>query len=208
MAQIKAFEKVFNKPGTKKLLFGNSEKNKLGLYLVYLGLKPTAMCFVFSPVWKKGEKPTSIPKEKIDTMTNLLDSSGCAWERLDLTDNPGALMRRMSVFLVGKNEETLSSIKRAWTELNMNNRPIDDRALGLALGYPKTAVDAFGTENAVSASELPEEYSASETVTFELFIFSKTNYKKEFELVESWSKAVARNNSEFHKAVIEQYHNK
>lgn len=86
--------------------------------------------------------------------------------------------------IIAKNKKTLNILDRA-----LNND--DEESLGLAIGFPKTAVEAYlGKRKRLNKNTLPEEVRKSDAVRFCKFILSADNWHNEIEQGQKYANLV------------------
>lgn len=101
--------------------------------------------------------------------------------------------------LIGNTEERLESLKNA----RENN---NTEALGLAIGFPKTAVEAFVKIKRELLFDLPEEIKNQDYMTFSGFTFSKENWQEESETVKKWAEEIKKISPNLYNETILEYH--
>jgi len=153
------------------------EGKKLDLALLALGEKPAAQLGNYDVIESDEHREQLLNEfsEEVETIRTLLDSLGCAYDLLkELRDRDGIMGYS---FLVARDQATLSEVVEADTKG-------DDKTFGILMGYPKTAIDAYQTENAFDYSlELSKEelqnLESEGVLPFLEFMPSKQHWEEE-----------------------------
>jgi len=160
------------------------------LLLVYLGLRPGTFFPLYSFSWREGDEPKLICDDELAHVTEMLDQTGLAYSymRKTLESHRQESLGRLRLveridFVVGANEKCRKRIMSAW-------EPNDDMKLGLALGFPPTAVKAYVINK--SRSDLPKKFRKMPSARFAGFAFSQNNWNEELKVTAGWAKAVRK----------------
>ncbi len=86
----------------------------------------------------------------------------------------------------------------------------NSKELGLALGYPQSAVEAFQSvgkknDSTMRSVDLPEEEKAKEFYPFIGFRLSKNNWQEEIQTVQRWSEVLKKNSPELFDEYVEEF---
>ena len=171
----------------KSPLFYRAKKD---LALTYLNEKPISYIDV-SERYKQTEKNedeilNQLEIEK-DQVQQILDKIGFVYEIKKFKIKDRTTYDAGYDFIISRNLESLSRLKRSLKEG-------DEKGIGLALGYPKTAVEAFINKKVLDYNELPKEESKrlikEKTSKFLGFRLSKDNWQEELNLVRRQQKLI------------------
>lgn len=193
-------------------------QDKMHLALVYLNEKPATL--IETPTshrvffQKEREKRESkvfdrLKKEK-EEVVKLLDQLGLVRdeggvEKAETKDTYGISY----TFVVSKDQENFSRLQKAIEKG-------DDREIGLALGYPKTAVEAFAEGKLLDIEELKKSLSKEEREELqkegifkfgmEEFHYSKDHWREELEVVRRHKRLIEEKFPNLYKEIIEKSH--
>lgn len=92
-----------------------------------------------------------------------------------------------SLISVAKDSETLDRMLEIDKISDGNEH---DRELGILLGYPETAVDAFVKHESMQLKDVPKEIDDSGISRFTNFVFSKDHWRDELEVLKGQIKSV------------------
>ena len=156
-----------------------SIESKIELSLLLLDRKQGVQIGDYKIVNSQVEKDTVIQEftQEISNILSLLSGLRLQYKIVkDLSDDND--MVGFSV-LVSKNKEILNKFTQA-------DKEHDDKTFGLILGYPPTAVEAYGTDRAFNIErDLPkielEKLQSEGVLPFLLFIPSKEHWDEELE---------------------------
>lgn len=156
-----------------------SIESKLELSLLLLDRKQGVQIGDYKIVNSQTEKDYIIQEftQEISNILSLLSELKLQYEIVkELSDDNG--MVGFSI-LVSKNKEILNKFKQA-------DKEHDDKTFGLILGYPQTAVEAYGTDKAFNIErDLPkielEKLQSEGVLPFLLFMPSKEHFNEELE---------------------------
>ena len=156
-------------------------------YLVALDKKPTAWLVLCSDVWRDGESPKHVDRDRIETVKRVFEEVGIKYEiRIRVSDSgiyqPDEGRTRLNEIcdvFISKDKNDISELIKS-----IDNK--DDCRIGMLLGYPKTAVDAFTDGSRIGRNELSPEVRYSEILNFVQFVLSKNNWQEEVGLVQGW----------------------
>ena len=158
--------------------------------LVYLGLKSGAWIHVTSEVWREGELKKRVSDESLKGFKETLKKIGLFYE-LEFRDTDAGMWQsdggrkrynQICDIYITKDKSTLEQL----VEARHND---DAKQLGLALGYPNSAVEAFGTNEKVSLLDLDPKIRLSEVGQMTYFMLSK-DWQNELKVVEGWVDAL------------------
>lgn len=138
-------------------------EQKAQLVLVILGIKPATQLTLY--------KWNSSPQ----TVQQILQKVKLEYKKQNIKDDNKEITAKYAI-----------SLKKELVEKLLNCS--SSREYGELMGYPETAIDGFEKNNRYEG-ELPEDIKNS---IFKLR-FSKDHYKKEFEVIRKWNKALSEN---------------
>ncbi len=155
--------------------------------LVFLGEKPGAWLIISSETWREGEAPRSIPKSTLDHIEKTLSEIGLLYHiglretsaGLYQPENGRKRLNQLCDIYIAKEQDVLDDIILA-------RKDNDSQKLGLALGYPTTAVAAFNTDNKLMVSQIDTSFRFSETAQMTYFALSYDHWHDEITTVERW----------------------
>ncbi len=163
--------------------------------LVYLGLKKGAWIQIKSDIWREGDVPKQVSPSSRTTIEETLRMLSIKYQvqLRDMEYGPSspenskrARYYQIADFFIAKTENIVTDIING----RKNN---DDTLLGISLGYPKTAVDAFNTGDKIFVANLSISVRLSEAGQLTYFALSKDNWQDELAVVEEWVSAVKKN---------------
>lgn len=163
--------------------------------LALTGHKKASWFCVTSDVWREGDEPIRIPDEQVHRLTAMLSALGLSY-RLRFRDSDAGLFQPddSSDFRQRYNQICdvfIGDTEEAAVELAEAAEVMDHRRLGAALGYPKTAVDTFGTSDSILVDDLPE-HTARECEPYVWFKLSRNHYEEELAVVQEWHDVVGK----------------
>jgi len=170
--------------------------DKVSILLVKAGLKPTALLYLETLGGKE-----EVSEEQIIACKKLLQnlgpfSEGRHFDEDHKLKSGGTAKTEAVEFLVGNTPENLQRLKLAVE----NNNAYET---GLALGYCKTAVDAYcGTGELLDESTLWGEEWAREAMTFKPCKLSAEHFKEELEYYQKWADYVKRTSPVLYKKMM------
>jgi len=151
----------------------NAQAYELALVVpVLLGIKPASTITLTDK-----DEDTYVVDEKLQRM-------GLFTDIVIRDDSP-----RFHTIHVAKTSKNLKQL----TETSFNN----NYNLGLAYGYPKTAVDAAKSGDLISERALPGDKFI---ITFSM---SKNNWQEEYKVMQKWNKAVEKYTPKLYKRFLE-----
>lgn len=165
-------------------------QSRKDLALAYLDEKPASWIDV-SERYKKTEKNEDEILNKLklrkDTIQKILDKAGFIYELEEFKTEERTTYNTGYNFIIAKNSENLSRIKKALKEGN-------EKEKGLLFGYPKTAVEGFINRKVLDYNELPKKESKrlikEKTSKFLDFRLSKNNWFEELKIVRKQQKLI------------------
>ena len=104
---------------------------------------------------------------------------------------------------IAKDEEALRALMAAHA-LHGQDEVAWDRAMGSALGYPATAIQAYEQKNFLRPDDIPEEIRDRPLMKFVPFSLSPDHWREELETVRPWAEAVKRLSPRIYAEVIHQ----
>lgn len=160
------------------------------ILLVYLGLKSGAWVHLQSDVWREGGEAKRVSSSKVRDIEKTLETLGLTYiidtrdtiAGIPQPDNGRKRYNQIVDIYVAADESVVNDIVRARTEN-------DHKLLGRALGYPASAVNAFGTEEKIFVSDLDPKIQLSEVGQLTYFVLSKGGWREELAVVEKWVEA-------------------
>ncbi len=156
--------------------------DKWYLILVILGYRPASWIVTHQ---KDTEQEIKVLISEIQKLNLEYDISSNFYDR-----------KRKNI-LIAKNKKQLAKLKKAIAKR-------DDHQIGLALGYPKTAVESFA-KNSASINSLLRNGMSIKLIVSTRLRYSKDNWQKEAEIIEQWLE-VLKNNSETIYKEVARYH--
>jgi|GEM_PF-2392124 hypothetical protein len=153
--------------------------------------------------------------EKIEKVVQRIELSGmsvCLADP-DITIQDGRCFYRPQV-IIAKDKETMIQLRDAW---NRQEKSRDNEILiGLLLGYPRTAVEAFASVSGktfeeqervlMDSKEILDEYYDDNTMAFGRIRYSRTHWKEELQQVREWKNEIKRMSPKIYKAVVDDFH--
>ena len=137
--------------------------------------------------------------EEYQTITELLNKLGLSFQRTSPAEDNG--IYGFSLF-IAKNQENLAKAVEADETKN-------DKEFGVLMGYPKTAVDAYQTENAFDLkAELPkaelDKLEKEEVLAFLEFMPSKGHWREELDAVRETQRLLKEKAPELYDEIVEE----
>ena len=162
------------------------------IFLVALGKKSGAWVTISSDIWRDGDDPIEIDNNKVNRIENVFKQVGLKFDsEIELTDagifqNVDGKLRMNYIchFYISKKQSNLDNLIEA-------RKNKDDKKLGVALGYPRTAVDAFSANNKTFVRELDPEIIYSNLGKFTQFALSRDYWREELQVVQKWMDILA-----------------
>ncbi len=144
---------------------------------------------------ERGRRTKHIPASTLDTIESSLRQLGLFYS-IEFRNTDAGIwqddksdskrLNQIADIYIAKNQATLDDMKQA-------RKTNDDMLLGIALGYPESAVRAYSTKNKLMVFELDPETQLSEVGQLTYFALSKDNWKNELAVVETWVEAIKAN---------------
>lgn len=165
--------------------------------LAMTGHKGASWIIIESDTWREGDSPVSV-EQKLPRIIEILDKLKIHYsvsirepdsQVIFQSDESKGLRTRfvqLADIFVASSQESLDEI----IDARKNN---DEKRIGLAFGYPKTAVDAFKTEEALTFTERDELDYDKRVVDATWFMLSRSNYENELAVVDKWLKILEEN---------------
>lgn len=184
------------------------EIDKAELLLVFLGEKdgywhPVVDTFPTNDLKKREETRNRIDKVKKEFLEILKNMQVYYHLEEFETETEEGKVKMGFNFFVSSDRERMENLKEA--HKNQNSLEI-----GLALGYPKTAVegyledDIFDTEEYLTSLSKEEREKMEEQLKFRFFALSKKNWRKELELVKKYQEVVRNKSPKIYQEIISQ----
>lgn len=171
---------------------------KYSLLLVAAGLRPGAWLNINSKTWINNEEPQSAAKEDVDLIVAAIKASELKYsitrttldDHLDEEHPEKNRYMEITYFLVAKDNVSLQRLIDS-TGLSVNARPkLLDKELGLALGYPMTAVEAYVNGEKARFLDLPLKVQLEEPAQFILMALSEAHWEEELVVSGAWAEKV------------------
>lgn len=176
------------------------DQEKVILLLTLMGEKPAAhhgLLLKFGAEQESNEKKFIAEKQ---FLTEWLQKAGLIFSVKDKTIRGGVRgdfkpTAKVCNFHISRDKAALERLNHAHSKSE----------LGLALGYPTTAVEAYlkGQEFLIKEQDLPFDIRSSEVMDFLFFRLSKEHWAEELETVKRWAKAIKDNFPDFYQQVID-----
>lgn len=177
-------------------------QGRMSLALLYLKKQPAILAEVSRRIYKGEEKEVlnQLDLEKEQVIKSLEKIGFVYWVKKfkieeEKTHNLGYK------FSISKNPENLSRLLMA-----IKNR--DDKEIGLALGYPESACEAFVNETLLDYEKMPKEekeklikQGASKFIFFHL---SQYHWQKELTLIRNWQRTLKEKAPRLYEYAIKQ----
>lgn len=159
--------------------------------LVALGEKRGGWLGLQSDVWREGDPELSVPEAQIQAVSKTLESLAINFKvnrrvakaGLFQPDENSGRRRRFNQLIdifIAQNQTDADDLSAAFEVM-------DHAKLGELLGYPATAVAAFGQPNTLSRSmisDCPPELENARQHTY--FMLSREHWREELEVVRRW----------------------
>ena len=160
------------------------------LLLVYLGCKASSLISLGSRVWRVGEQPRHVPKEDLEIARAAFATAGLVYHEYEprrhpAVSQPGRPARYVELidFAVARDADALERLVGAYAAW-------DEHELGLAFGYPETAVQGYVEGRRKDHEELPITVRLSESYQFLGFRLSQDHWEDELHSVLIWLNAI------------------
>lgn len=168
---------------------------KVEYLLLALGAKPAVWQDIQTPAYMdtwQYEPPPTMPDDIVEEHLQVARNAGIAviqGSQNTVTKIGGKHATALELFL-GSSQENAERLRDAALADSPDDRsPTDDRSLGIALGYPETAVDAYTNQRpTISPNQVPG--IAPEVAAFAGFMLSGEHYQEELETARRWAEAV------------------
>lgn len=157
-------------------------KQKALVLLVADGLKPSTWQQIHSEKWAEGDVQHTLPSQRWDTLIGIFNGLGLHYVTRSFLDDatfvqpkdgPHMWMEITNIFLAshpGKAEELARAVHAR-----------DDEAIGKALGFPATAIEAYVNKETIPFSDWPTSTDAvdANSMKFLNHMISKENWQQE-----------------------------
>jgi hypothetical protein len=161
---------------------GVISNDKASILLVHGKLKPTALIVMEGPAFDDEKHPTHVAEESLATLEAVFRELGLHYVQTTeiMTTMRGGYAEVLR-FFIAHDQATAERLKTLFDDV-MNN----DREIGLLLGYPQTAVDAFLTPNMLEMANTPESTEDVSMLNMRLLghRLSKDNWREEVKYLE------------------------
>lgn len=188
----------------------NIEDSKLGivdkvnLLLVKKGLKPAAEIYIAI----KGEQATFLADEDLESMKSLIEESGLAYDAKEQEVNS---IKALDI-LISQSKEKVERLRELWKAPKEEN---NSREIGMLLGYPSTAIDAFvaglseiygGKKNkeVLDENDLADDIRKVDAVVFSKFALSKKNWLEEIGQGKIWADYIKSASPKIYQEMMER----
>lgn len=193
----------------------NLDLNQKGeLLLVEGGIKPATLLDFDVRIWQEGEEPSVLKTEEdvkkfFETIgqMNILSQEiprGIRVEEQEQKNRGEKRWRKIKVYhdrtgaLVGSTGENLNRLVEAIASG-------DHEAIGKALGYPPTAVEAFAGKRAkLDLKKVPKEILLGSGMTFITPTLSQDNWENEIKTGEEYAQFLKKESPELYKLIMEK----
>lgn len=175
---------------------------KINLLLVKGGLKPTAIIDV--PM--RGRKEIFRTEEDLKSIESLIKDSGLAQD----IDKEEVNSIEKTNFFIGDSKEAVERLKELIKTTTGEDR---DREVGMLLGYPLSAVDAFVSgqlkaeernEKIINREDLPSDMQEADAVVFSPFALSKENWAEEIKQGQIWADYIKSLSPRIYQEMIDE----
>lgn len=186
-------------------------QNKADLFLVFCREKPAAIISTESlfsrAISRNGSReilaPLLLQRERLEGILNKLGLAWCAWggpSRITV----GRTLHVSYDFLVAQDRQRLKRLRLA-------KETRDSYQLGLALGYPRTAVAAFRNATLLDYEHLKESLSAAEfkalqrerAFMFSPFRQSQAHWPEELEIARQYQRLIREKSPKLYREILE-----
>jgi hypothetical protein len=194
--------------------------SKVGLLLVKAGIKPSSSLEL---TIRTGEN-IWLTSEDLREVEAILKNSGLAFdvgeiltegsEEDEEKKDKSKTLDTVEILISGSQDklEHLKEIKGRlpgpqqvgrgkYTE---KQRRADYKELGLAFGYPESAIEAFMNDTTIAKDDLPEDVRKSSAFVFSTFRLSKDNWQEELKQGQAWADCVGSLSPKTYNEVMER----
>jgi hypothetical protein len=160
--------------------FFHDSSEALDLVLVSEGVKPAAS----ATLWKNGT-PEDQFQAQIDEVVPIMMARGlpCNLERGSMAGRNGTPVEYAS-FEIGRNDEELQKLSEASEIKDLDERRL---ALGVAYGYPETALDVKPEER-MQWYDFPDDMVFRKDLHLQHFMMSRDHWREEIQTVKEWAR--------------------
>lgn len=176
--------------------------DKVNLFLTSRGRKPAALLEFWLPRGDFKENDEFFERQIAGGREVLMKLGMPYVEEHSFEDDDRYMMKEWHVFNVGKDEEHLQALLAA-KELSAGEGQSGSDAIGNALGYPITAVEAHVNGRSLSQSDY-EAYKILEDPAWPFCVFglSKDHWKEEMEFVRQQAEFIRAEDSRLYDAIV------
>ncbi|MEK7173148.1 MAG: hypothetical protein AAB740_04205 [Patescibacteria group bacterium] len=169
------------------------DEDKMILLLTLIGEKPAATFYSRLDFGSTVEDEKKFLDES-DFLSKWLEKSGLVFsiEEKIIKSEEGKPISKIVTFNIACDKAALDRLDEA-------DKGNNKKEIGLALGYPATAVEAFSKNDVKDRDDLPFDLNGSEVSDFLFFRLSKEHWAEEFETVKRWQMAIKDNFPDFYK---------
>lgn len=178
-------------PSAKSTIIVRIEDLPLGAFarwqilLVYLGLKPACLIEIKSNYYRFGQTPNTINANDLKQIELVLIDSGMSFVIGDVSESECGESHGLKRLVKSRLIYVAQDLARLNKVMEAHHaQPINHHQLGIELGYPPTAVEAFVNRQMIMRSEITdeEEQMLSRFAGFRL----SGNYREELKIVRQW----------------------
>ncbi len=162
--------------------------------LAVTGHKKASWLQLRSPVWREGDTPSAVPAEYIELTKRQLEALGLEYTMQFRITDAGLFQPAEGVALRTRYNQLcdlfIANSHPALEALVAAHAVWDHKAIGHALDYPASAVNAFDSDEALEVNQIPDGEFDEYVLENLHFILSKSHYREELEVVKSWLKVI------------------
>ncbi len=178
-------------------------EDRSDVMLLYLKEKPAAFVEISRRIYKDKEESEAlnqVTREK-DRFQETLEKLKFPYQTKEFKEEEEKTRNLGHYFYIGRDPEKLSRLLEA-----IKNK--DDKEIGLSLGYPESACDAFVNKTTIDYSELPKEERKrilkEGTLKFSPFYFSRDHWQEELDLVKKWQQLIKEKSPNLYEEMVKK----
>jgi hypothetical protein len=172
-------------------------KDRAVLYLVAHRQKPACYLYITVQTDPDDEAIDKNLRDNADRLTAVLSESGVLFAAKEITDPDDPDIRHRD-FYIGQDEASLTALQEAAFRGKGHAA-----AFGRALGYPETAIAAYGNgRHARPRANIPPDVRASAAYQFCPFVPSPDYWREELATVAKQAEFVRENNPQLYEQVM------
>lgn len=163
------------------------------ILMVADGKKPATWQQETSEKWTEGDKETRITPERWQELNDIFDRLGLvSVVRTRLDDSTFVQPKDGTHQWIELADIYLSKDRSRADRLASAVKSGDHRKIGILLGFPQTAVDAFISKNTMAVSEWPNstEFVDEQSMKFLHHMLSKDNWEEEISYLPAFSQRI------------------